>query len=315
MRGKRSKQYRKLMQQYGIVFGFREPYQVLVDAQIIQDAERFKMDLVGGLERTLSGKVKPMITQCSIRHLYTLKDLAQPEKDALISTAKTMERRRCNHHILDEPLSTLACLSSVIDPKESRTNKNRYVVASQGEDVRRSCREIRGVPLVYVKRSIMVMEPMAEGSVGIREGIERSKFRSGLRGRGAGLLGKRKRKEDEGSDVRKDKHVTSVAEDEVTTVKKKKTKGPKGPNPLSVKKGKKELGNVLELGQQEASDYIRVDGGPDTDTEPSKASVQVIQGALEAAPNPPAKRKRRRRHKSQQLDLAAALNSGHEENE
>lgn len=29
MRGKRSKQYKKLMQQYGLVFGFREPYQVL----------------------------------------------------------------------------------------------------------------------------------------------------------------------------------------------------------------------------------------------------------------------------------------------
>ena len=254
--------------------------------------------------------------RCSIRHLYTLKDLAQPEKDALISTAKTMERRRCNHHTLDEPLSTLACLSSVIDPKKSLTNKNRYVVASQDEDVRRSCREIRGVPLVYVKRSVMVMEPMAEGSVGVREGIERSKFRSGLRGRGAGLLGKRKREEDEGSDVRKDKHMTSVAEDEVTTVKRKKAKGPKGPNPLSVKKGKKEGGNVLEPGQQETSEYTRVEeGGPDTDTEPSKASVQIIEGALEEAPNPPAKRKRKRRHKSQQLDLAAALNSGHEENE
>lgn len=29
MRGKRAKQYRKLMQQYGLAFGFREPYQVL----------------------------------------------------------------------------------------------------------------------------------------------------------------------------------------------------------------------------------------------------------------------------------------------
>lgn len=61
-----------------LTFGFREPYQVLgahfknhgffgtrlimvfvVDAQMIQDTERFKMDLVGGLERTLHGKVKP----------------------------------------------------------------------------------------------------------------------------------------------------------------------------------------------------------------------------------------------------------------
>ena len=29
MRGKRSKQYRKLMQQYSLTFNFREPYQVL----------------------------------------------------------------------------------------------------------------------------------------------------------------------------------------------------------------------------------------------------------------------------------------------
>lgn len=29
MRGKRAKQYRKLMKQYGLTFGFREPYQVL----------------------------------------------------------------------------------------------------------------------------------------------------------------------------------------------------------------------------------------------------------------------------------------------
>lgn len=29
MRGKRSKQYRKLMDQYAMTFGFREPYQVL----------------------------------------------------------------------------------------------------------------------------------------------------------------------------------------------------------------------------------------------------------------------------------------------
>jgi U3 small nucleolar RNA-associated protein 23 len=83
MRGKRSKQYRKLMQQYAITFEFREPYQVLgqsllhrsplsnsltdtspVDAEIIQDAAKFKMDLVGGLERTLSGKVKP--SSCSL---------------------------------------------------------------------------------------------------------------------------------------------------------------------------------------------------------------------------------------------------------
>ena len=86
MRGKRAKQYKKLMQQYGMSFGFREAYQVLrklpnvahqyycsfsmtdflstVDADIIKDADRFKMDLVGGLERTLHGQVKPSMFIC-----------------------------------------------------------------------------------------------------------------------------------------------------------------------------------------------------------------------------------------------------------
>ena len=78
MRGKRAKQYRKLMRSYGLTFGFREPFQVLgmlltvifrykkltaltVDEQIVQDAERYKMDLPASLERTLQGKVKPSV--------------------------------------------------------------------------------------------------------------------------------------------------------------------------------------------------------------------------------------------------------------
>jgi len=59
MRGKRSKQYRKLMHHYERSFNFREPYQVLVDAQIIQDSARFSMNLAQSLERTLQAKIKP----------------------------------------------------------------------------------------------------------------------------------------------------------------------------------------------------------------------------------------------------------------
>lgn len=64
------------MQQYGLHFGFRVPYQVLrtflhnyallahyltrpVDAAILQDAKGFKMDFLKGLEKTLHGEVKP----------------------------------------------------------------------------------------------------------------------------------------------------------------------------------------------------------------------------------------------------------------
>ncbi|KAF8866546.1 hypothetical protein BDZ45DRAFT_568971, partial [Acephala macrosclerotiorum] len=197
MRGKRAKQYRKLMQQYGLSFGFREPYQVLLDSNIIRDADQFKKDLVGGLERTLHGQVKPMVTQCSMRHLYNAKD--EPGVSYLIDKAKTYERRRCGHHPEDfpEPLSEQECLSSVVDPKGSKHNKNRYVVASQDLEVRKSMRTVLGVPLVYINRSVMIMEPMASSTADNREKEERGKFRAGLK-RGSGSL-KRKR-EDEDAD-------------------------------------------------------------------------------------------------------------------
>ncbi|RFU35230.1 hypothetical protein B7463_g1113, partial [Scytalidium lignicola] len=231
MRGKRSKQYRKLMQQYGMSFGFREPYQVLLDAEIIRDADRFKMDLVGGLERTLHGQVKPMITQCSMRHLYAAS--SEPGVSALIDKAKQYERRRCGHRpdTHPEPLSTLECLSSVVDPKDSKTNKNRYVVASQEQEVRRFMRGVAGLPLVYINRSVMIMEPMADATASIRARGERAKFREGLRG--SGSAGMKRKREEEGGENKSGENGSIEEEKKKNKAAKR---GPKGPNPLASKK-------------------------------------------------------------------------------
>ncbi|KAL9138489.1 MAG: hypothetical protein Q9175_000277 [Cornicularia normoerica] len=237
MRGKRSKQYRKLMAQFEMTFGFRSPYQVLVDAQIIEDTEKFKMDLVGGLERTLSGK-------------------------------------------------------------------NRYVVASQDEDVRGYCRGIKGVPLVFVKRSVMVMEPMAANSVNAREG----------------LIGKRKRDENDGDAVAEEgQEAKSITESDERAGKKKKRKGPKGPNPLSVKKPKK-----ATVGDQE--EETRREGRSDENLSYPDAgerhvvtrvpAVEILDGPSNETQDREAKRKRKRKHKSRLPEgLAAAINSGNEGSE
>lgn len=206
---------------------------MVVDAQMVQDAGNFAMALIPALERTLSGSVKAMITQCSMRHLYQL-PASNPHKQNLISVAQQCERRRCNHHTLDDPLSTLECLQTVIDPKSVSTdrdlvNKFNYVVAAQDEQVRRWCRGVRGTPLIFVKRSVMIMEPMAEASERVRDGLERSKFRVGIRGNPDH---KRKRDDDAPASIKKVKQ------------------GPREPNPLSVKKSKpKEIAKPLLLEQ------------------------------------------------------------------
>jgi len=238
MRGKRSKQYRKLMHQYGLIFGFREPYQVLVDVQILQDAARFNMDLVGGLARTLHGEVKPMITQCSMRHLYN----ADPKSESLILQAKDYERRRCDHHLLEEPLSTLECLKSVVDSKGHGTNKHRYVIASQDTALRSAMRKIPGVPLIYINRSVMIMEPMASATEQVKEKEEREKFRNGLKTRPNANTRKRAWEDDEEQDATSGAQEMPAVKNGISTREgapaKKKKKGPKGPNPLSVKKAK-----------------------------------------------------------------------------
>ena len=128
-----------------------------------------------------------------MRHLYNA--AKEPGVSFLIDKAKLFERRRCGHLPADypEPLSAEACISSVVDAKGSGRNKHCYVVASQEVEVRRRMRAVVGVPLVYINRSVMIMEPMAEASGSQRDREEKGKFRDGLRGgRASGSVGMKK---------------------------------------------------------------------------------------------------------------------------
>ncbi|KAK5744038.1 hypothetical protein LTR17_002376 [Elasticomyces elasticus] len=262
MRAKRSKQYRKLMQQYEMSFAFRPPYQILLDAAIIQLAHHQKLKLGDLLQGTLHGEIKPMITQCCIRHLYNAEASTPQEKrgkEEWIETAKAAERRRCGHHELVEPLSAMECLMGTVDPKGSGSNKNRYVVATQDLEIRQALRKVVGCPLVYINRSVMILEPMATKSVKVREGEERSKLKAGLISKRPASAGAKRKREDDldgagegeedGVEVPERVKLMQAAEEEAgvhePAVKKRKVKGPKGPNPMSVKKSKPSAGLKL----------------------------------------------------------------------
>lgn len=109
-------------------------------------------------------------------------------------------------------------------------------------------RGIRGVPLIYIKRSVMILEPMADESVQVRAKEERSKFRAEIKN----TIGKRKR-EDAGDDAEKaEKKIDETTEDQKK--KKKKGHGPKGPNPLAVQKAKKPKTEGKQSQKEEASE-------------------------------------------------------------
>ncbi|KAI0969937.1 Fcf1-domain-containing protein [Xylaria arbuscula] len=289
-RAKRSKQYKRLMNQYEINFGFREPYQVLCDSQFLEAAIRSKMDIDHILKATLHGSTKLLITQCSMRWLYARKN--EPGIGAVIEFAKErLERRRCGHHPSDypEPLVESDCIHSVIDPSKTGINKHRYVCAINDDEIRSSLRNgIQVVPLLYIRRSVLIMEPASSTTVKARSRDEKAKFTAELKSLG----GKRKRPQIDTDD---DDDDTKEGADS-NKPEKKKPYGRKEPNPLSMKKKKEHkplrTGKALaETGKSAKSDEAELDSG-----------AQEEEAAGESSG-----RKRRRKHKSK---TAAADGAG-----
>ncbi|KAF8309573.1 Fcf1-domain-containing protein, partial [Clavulina sp. PMI_390] len=207
MRQKRAKTYKKLMKLYSRSFGFRQPYQVLVDSTFCTYAAQNKIDIPKQLGVVLQGQQKQMITQCSMVELYNL----GPSHQAVVDMAKTFERRKCNHR---EAIPNDDCIKSVVGD----TNKHRYVVATQSQPLRVSLRAIPSVPIVHINRVVMVLEPPSDTT---------------LRAKALQEADAQAAKPTELAAIAS---TTPVAES--SEPPRKKRKGPKEPNPLSVKKKK-----------------------------------------------------------------------------
>ncbi|KAI9512784.1 Fcf1-domain-containing protein [Russula earlei] len=201
MRQNRSKAYRKLMAMYSTSFGFRQPYQVLVDSETCDTASSQKIDLLTRMESVLVGSVKMMITQCCIHELYLKGKSHQPAVDL----AKSFERRKCNHK---EAMPGDECIAAVV----GETNKHRYVIATQSHPLRVGLRAIPGVPIVHINRSVMILEPASDTTLQFKHRAEQDAL---------------------GPSTSEKAMLSAVAPPPEPVVKKK---GPKGPNPLSVKK-------------------------------------------------------------------------------
>lgn len=209
MRQKRAKAYKKQMNIYLHTFKFREPFQTIVDDELVLNCDKASFDLVKGLNRTIQAETKPMITQCCMQALYAT------DNQRAIETAKTFERRRCNHPPKD-PKPPAECIESIVNI--DGVNKHRYIVASQSTRLRRRLRAVPGVPLIFMNRSVMVMEPASDASHRAAALQENAKLTAGLN----------------------DAKVGYVEKEEAPAEQKppKKRKGPSEPNPLSVKKKK-----------------------------------------------------------------------------
>lgn len=212
MRQKRAKQYRKQMQVMKNTFKFKPPIQVLVDDSTILEATKANYDLIKGLNDIIQTETKFFVSRCCVQHLFDSND------QLAITLAKRMEMRRCNHK---ETLSSFDCIKSITNVDGE--NKFRYVVVTQDERLRNSLRNVAGVPLCFLYRSVLVMEPMSTVTKRVVQAVERMKLTQGLNSIDAG----------------KRAHDESENDDDQGQEQAKKKKKIKGVNPLAMKKKQK----------------------------------------------------------------------------
>ncbi|KAK0535584.1 hypothetical protein OC834_000993 [Tilletia horrida] len=256
MRQKRAKQYRRLLQQYQLHFGFRAPFQLLVDDALVlhlakENAAATPLSrLATVLQQPADAQhVKLMITQCAMVALYNLEKKAQegaaagPKDGAssgagagrdtelvkrAIALAKVFERRRCNHR---EAIDAEACIAEVVGP----TNKHRYILATARLKLRIGVgKETVGLPVVHPNETgVLVLAPVNDPTRAKVEEIEKA----ALKGPPTAPL--------------PDNVITgpqppagSSSAAPASSLPPPRKRKAKGPNPLSVKKKKKSKPNA-----------------------------------------------------------------------
>lgn len=175
-----------------------------------------------------------VVTPCT---MALLKSRGEDASGAFLAS-KRFEKRRCKHQeAVDEDI----CLSQII----SNSNPHNYVVASQSKKLRSKFGQIPGVPLLYINRANLILEPPSEASMNKCKQIESGKTHASTKelatlktvkvtGQGKVTLDvKAAKKLEEKQESKKQKREVQKAK------LLKKRLGPKEPNPLSIKKKKK----------------------------------------------------------------------------
>ncbi|KAG4081278.1 Fcf1-domain-containing protein [Neocallimastix lanati (nom. inval.)] len=204
MRLKRQKTYKRYMSVYQHSFGFREPYQIIVDGNFIKVAQNARLDYKSMLQETVVGKTRIMTTNCVLNELRTL---GEDFMGAALA-AKRLEKRRCTHG--GNPVNAADCIKEIIGD----SNQFNYCVATQDLQFKRLFKTN--------SRSVMILEPPSPATENKVKEIEYNKtiptnYESTII-----------------------KNNTKQPEE---APKSKKRKGPKQPNPLSCKRKRLILNN------------------------------------------------------------------------
>ncbi|KAK2550915.1 rRNA-processing protein UTP23-like protein [Acropora cervicornis] len=148
MKVKRMKNAKKCLILFKNSFGFAQPFQILVDGTFCQAALQSRTQIKEQLPKFLDGTTQLFTTPCVIAEAQAL----GPQLTGALFIAKTFKLHKCSHKDVAVPAAN--CIKSMI----GTDNPNRYFLASQDINLRRSLRSIPGVPILYIHRGTLLLE-------------------------------------------------------------------------------------------------------------------------------------------------------------
>ncbi|KAL6457105.1 hypothetical protein MHYP_G00340680 [Metynnis hypsauchen] len=148
MKIKRQKKAKKTISFYKHNFGFREPFQILIDGTFCQAALKNKIQIKEQMPKYFMGEVQLCSTNCALKELDSLSKDLYGAKLIL----QRFQIRNCKHS--KEPISASECFQSVV----GKTNPQHYFVATQDQKLRAKLMKIPGVPLLYIIQNTPVLE-------------------------------------------------------------------------------------------------------------------------------------------------------------
>ncbi|XP_071807393.1 rRNA-processing protein UTP23 homolog [Asterias amurensis] len=210
MKIKRYKHARRYLGFYKNLFNFQEPHLVLVDGTFTCMALRHKTNIQEQLPKYLGGNIQLMTTKCAIVETESL----GKELFGAAAILKRYKILKCPHR--EKPVPGADCFTELIGEE----NKQHYYIATQDPELTEHVHTIPGIPLLYMNMNAIVLEKPSKASNHFAEKLTKKKTKP--------------------SAVEKETLKQLKGTEEKSKVERqKKRRRPKEPNPLSVKRKKK----------------------------------------------------------------------------
>mmetsp|Transcript_82259 Transcript_82259/g.172223 ORF Transcript_82259/g.172223 Transcript_82259/m.172223 type:complete len:289 (+) Transcript_82259:233-1099(+) len=213
MRVRRHKGFRRSLKFYSITFGIKQPYKVLVDGTFVTQAVNNRINVKEQLPKILNNcRCTPMVTNCMLEEVNSL----GPRGRGAAFVMKSYYRVKCGHQT---NIGASACIKEQIGKK----NERKLFVATQDLQLATHLRAIPGAPVIRMNQMVPFLEEPSDASKKEQQDAEAKK--ETIASWEAPKL----------PALRQQKVMESIQNEQP-----KKKKGPKGVNPLSCKKPKKE---------------------------------------------------------------------------